>query len=235
MYNVFVVEDDFELLDNIQIILDHLGHSVVGFADNGEEALELILNSRPDVILMDIMLAGNLNGINLALKIRDFMNVPIIFLTAFSDTDYLDEISVISEASFLLKPFMQESLNSAVYLAMKKQNKKIKTNKFLNIKDKGLTVPLKESEILMLKADGLYTRIFTNDRQYLVRDILKDIQINLSQDIFIRIHKSYLVNIDYVTAFNSKKVNVLNFVVPIRRGFSKDFSELLNNRLIEIN
>jgi DNA-binding LytR/AlgR family response regulator len=121
-------------------------------------------------------------------------------------------------------------LNSIIYLAILKYKVGVKLTSILNIKDKGFTVPLKIDEILMLKADGLYTRIYTGEKQYVVRAILKDISATLSINSFIRIHKSYIVNIDYVTSFNSKYVTLLNHVAPIRRGYVKELRKLFNNR-----
>ncbi|WP_332912485.1 LytTR family DNA-binding domain-containing protein [Algoriphagus boritolerans] len=71
--------------------------------------------------------------------------------------------------------------------------------------DKGYLVPVPYSEIVYLKADGLYTKVYTKAKSYLVRDILKSFEEKLPADIFLRVHKSFLVNISFIASFNAKK------------------------------
>lgn len=230
MKKIFIVEDDEEFAENIETIMDLLGYSVVGKESNGEKSINLIFNLMPDLILLDLMLSGNLSGIDVALKIREFTQVPIVFITGYSDKGYLENIALLEGNYFIHKPFSNEMLSSIVYLAIIKHKASLKITNTLNIRDKGFIVPIKVEEILMLKADGLYTRIYTRQKQYIVRDILKDISAKLSVNTFIRIHKSYIINIDHVTSFNSKYVTLLDYIVPIRRGYFKEFAQLLNNR-----
>jgi DNA-binding LytR/AlgR family response regulator len=227
---IFIVEDDEEFAENVGTIMDLFGYSVVGKEGSGEKSVDLIFDLRPDVILLDLMLSGDLNGIDVALKVREFTQVPIVFMTGHSDKCHLENIALLEGIYFIHKPFSKEMLNSIIYLAILKYKVGVKLTSILNIKDKGFTVPLKIDEILMLKADGLYTRIYTGEKQYVVRAILKDISATLSINSFIRIHKSYIVNIDYVTSFNSKYVTLLNHVAPIRRGYVKELRKLFNNR-----
>lgn len=231
MKKIFIVEDEFDLAENLAEILTNSGHEIVGIEEKGEKAYHLILELKPDLILMDVMLKGEIDGIQLAKRLNASTEIPIIFITAHSDQEYLERISNINYDSFLLKPFTKEVLITMVNLTfLKYHNKKIGKN-ILNIRDKGFLVPIDEDNIIMLKADGLYTRIYTTSRQYVIRDILKDVIGKLSEKKFIRIHKSYMINLDYVTAFNAKEVTIANFIVPIRRGYFRELGELLVERL----
>lgn len=234
MKNIFIVEDEVALAENVETILSLSGYTIVGKEGAGEKAYEQIIKLKPDLILMDVMLEGKLSGIDLAQMLREVTEIPIIFITAHSDKAYLDKISTLNYDSYILKPFSKEVLISTIYLSSLKQNRKGQSNNVLNIRDKGFIVPLKEDEIMMLKADGLYTRIYSTEREYVVRDILKDVTEKLSARKFIRIHKSYIVNLDFVTAFNSKEVSIKKFNVPIRRGFFKKLSEMLHDRINEL-
>lgn len=228
---IFIVEDEADLAENLEAILINSGYDVVGKEEEGERALTKILMAKPDLILMDIMLKGLTDGIDLTSRIREKSNVPIIFITAHAKQPYLERVSELNYDSFLLKPFTKEVLNTTINLTFLKYLKKKIEKNILNIRDKGFLVPIDEDDIIMLKADGLYTRIFTKTRQYVIRDILKDVIGKLSDKKFIRIHKSYLVNLDFVTAFNSKEVTIANFVVPIRRGYFRELGDLLVDRL----
>lgn len=233
MNKVFIVEDEQDLADNMAAILRSSGFDVVGKEDSGEIAVKKIQQSKPDLILMDIMLNGEMDGIELTQKIREKSNVPIIFTTAYYEQMYLERVSDINYDSFILKPITKDVLITTITLAfLKVKRKKVEKN-ILNIRDKGFLVPIDEDDIIMLKADGLYTRIYTTTRQYVIRDILKDVIGKLSEKKFIRIHKSYLVNLDYVTAFNAKEVTIANYIVPIRRGYFRELGDLLVDRLNE--
>ncbi|MBS4040221.1 MAG: response regulator [Flavobacteriales bacterium] len=233
MNKVFIVEDEQDLADNMAAILRSSGFDVVGKEDSGEIAVKKIQQSKPDLILMDIMLKGEMDGIELTQKIREKSNVPIIFTTAYYEQMYLERVSDINYDSFILKPITKDVLITTITLAfLKVKRKKVEKN-ILNIRDKGFLVPIDEDDIIMLKADGLYTRIYTTTRQYVIRDILKDVIGKLSEKKFIRIHKSYLVNLDYVTAFNAKEVTIANYIVPIRRGYFRELGDLLVDRLNE--
>jgi len=228
---IFIVEDEADLAENLEAILINSGYDVVGKEEEGERALTKILLTQPDLILMDIMLKGLTDGIDLTSRIRETSNVPIIFITAHANQHQLERVSELNYDSFLLKPFSKEVLTTTINLTFLKYLKKKAEKNIFNIRDKGFLVPIDEDDIIMLKADGLYTRIFTKTRQYVIRDILKDVIGKLSDKKFIRIHKSYLVNLDFVTAFNSKEVTIANFVVPIRRGYFRELGDLLVDRL----
>jgi DNA-binding LytR/AlgR family response regulator len=231
MKKIFIVEDEIDLAENLQDILNNSGYEIIGREEEGEKAFHRILESKPELILMDVMLKGVIDGIELARQIRTKSAVPIIFITAHSEQIYLERISGLNYDSFLLKPFTKEVLLTTISLTfLKYLNKKAGKN-ILSIRDKGFLVPIDEDNIIMLKADGLYTRIYTSTRQYVIRDILKDVIGKLSEKKFVRIHKSYMINLDYVTAFNAKEVTIASFVVPIRRGYFRELGELLVDRL----
>jgi DNA-binding LytR/AlgR family response regulator len=230
MKRVLIVEDDFDIAENLQELLIHFGYEVLGIEENGEFAHARILKLDPDLILIDILLKGKMDGIELANLIREKSKVPIIFISCHFEEQKLERISKLTYDSFLLKPFTKEALFTAVNLVFLKSPKFREEKNILKIRDKGFLVPLDENEIIMLKADGLYTKIYTQTKQYVVRDIIKDVIGKLSDKKFIRVHKSYLVNLDFVTAFNAKEINMGNHVVPIRRGFYKELGELIVNR-----
>lgn len=231
MRKIFIIEDEIDLAENLEEILTNSGYEIIGREEEGEKGYSSILESKPELILMDVMLKGEIDGIELARQIRVKSAIPIIFITAHSEQVYLERISELNYDSYLLKPFTKEVLLTTISLTfLKYQNKKPNKN-ILNIRDKGFLVPIDEDNIIMLKADGLYTRIYTPERQYVIRDILKDVIGKLSEVKFIRIHKSYLINLDYVTAFNAKEVTISGLNVPIRRGYFKELGELLMERL----
>ncbi len=229
MKKILIVEDEIELANNISEILLDLDYKVAAVVDNAESALAFLEDGEADLVLMDILIYGELDGIDLAYKIREKYNLPIVFSTAYSGTEYLDRISSEIHEGYLLKPFTLDSLKTAVFFGLKRHGEKSKEGSkpkgSLKIMDKGYLVPVPFSEIVYLKADGLYTRVFTKAKSYLVRDILKNFEEKLNTTQFIRVHKSYLVNIGFVASFNAKKINLGDTNIPIRRGLYKELLE----------
>lgn len=232
MKKILIVEDEVELANNICEILSDLDYKVSAIVDNADSALEFLEVNEVDLVLMDILIHGQLDGIDLAYQIREKYSLPIVFSTAYSGTEYLERISSEIHEGYLLKPFTLDSLKTAIFFGLKRHEEKSKkVNKSrgsLKIMDKGYLVPVPFSEIVYLKAEGLYTRVYTKAKSYLVRDILKGFEEKLNPEQFIRVHKSYLVNIAYIESFNAKKINLGDSSVPIRRGLYKELLEKLS-------
>lgn len=229
MKRIFIVEDEYDFAENLESILINSGYTIIGIEEDGEKAFNQIIESKPDLILMDVMLSGKIDGIELTKQLRLKSKVPIIFISAFSDQKNLERISELDYDSFLLKPFTKDVLIATINLTFFKSKREKSDRKMLQIRDKGSIIHLNEEEIIMLKADGLYTRIYTTSRQYVIRDILKNVNSKLSEKQFYRIHKSYLINLSFVTAFNSKEVYLGSNIVPMRRGCFKQLGDLLIN------
>ncbi len=233
MKKILIVEDEEELAVNISEILTDLDYNVARIVDNAKDALAFLEHNPVDLVLMDIMIKGDLDGIDLAYKVREIYEIPIVFSTAYSGTEYLERISSDIHEGYLMKPFTVDSLKTAVFFGLKRFEERKASPKetpkgSLKVMDKGYLVPIPFSEILYLKADGLYTKIFTKVKSYLVRDILKSFDEKLPGEQFFRVHKSFLVNVSHVSSFNAKKINLGETAIPIRRGLYKELIEKLH-------
>jgi len=230
MEKILIVEDEQELALNIKDILEFIGYEVVTILDNGLDVIEFLDSHHVDLIFMDIQIKGAINGTELCKKIKTSKNIPIVYLTAFSDKSILDKIALTDYEGYLLKPFTLQDLQSAAYLALKnvgeKSNPNLKKTVYI-VRDKGNTIPLQFDEILFFKADGLYTKIQTKTKTYVARNILKDMIQDLPQNTFVRIHKSFTINYKEVTSFNSKEINIGEYSIPLRRGSLKDIKKLI--------
>jgi DNA-binding LytR/AlgR family response regulator len=232
MQNILIVEDELDLGQNIQELLKYLGYTISEIIDNGKDVLEYLKENTPDLILMDIQIKGDIDGITLCKKIKSVYDIPVVYLTAFSDISFLDRVSSYSYEGYLLKPFTVEELKATVHLGLNAKKKKdLKPEKnLITIKDKGFTVPIATQDILFFQADGLYTKIQTKTKSYVVRDILKDLIDSISSSKFIRIHKSFVINVKEIDSFNSKEIHIQDFVIPMRRGFYKEIKSLVKGR-----
>jgi signal transduction histidine kinase/AmiR/NasT family two-component response regulator len=117
---VFIVEDERIIAKDIEQTLKSLGYSVCGVADSGEVAIEQVPRVQPDLILMDVRIRGDLDGIQTAERIRQSQNVPIVFLTAFADEPTLRRARSAAPYGYVLKPFEDRDLHAATMMALAK-------------------------------------------------------------------------------------------------------------------
>ena len=118
---ILVVEDDALTALGIQNKLVSLGYNVLGIAASGETALQMVEELRPDLVLMDVKLQGEFDGIQTAGLVRQHYNIPVIYLTAFTDEDTLQRAKVTEPLGYLLKPIREDSLRSTLEMALYKQ------------------------------------------------------------------------------------------------------------------
>lgn len=113
---VLIVEDQgITAMDEDQIMRE-LGYEVTGLAMNGEDAIRMAGEHRPDVVLMDIQLPGGMNGDQAAAKIRELYQIPVVFVTAFGNKEQskAGDLSVPEGFGFIVKPFSKEELESEI-------------------------------------------------------------------------------------------------------------------------
>ncbi len=119
---ILVVEDEALVADYLAELLERYGHIVVGIVDSGEAAITQALALQPDLVMMDIRLKGAMSGIRAAVEIRKSIDVPVVFLTAFSDQRLLNEAQTAMPYGYLLKPYNERELRAVVQMALYKHH-----------------------------------------------------------------------------------------------------------------
>jgi len=117
---ILVVEDEEIVAADIRSTLRKLGYEVVGSVSSGEEAISHAAKYLPDLVLMDIILKGQMTGIEAAEEIRTHYNIPVIYLTAFSDDSTLRRAKITEPYGYVLKPFEDRELSTSIELALYK-------------------------------------------------------------------------------------------------------------------
>ncbi|MEO6861872.1 MAG: ATP-binding protein, partial [Microcoleus sp.] len=115
---ILVVEDEIIVAEDIAGRLKKLGYTVTAIVASGEEALKKIAENRPDLVLMDIVLKGEIDGITTAEKIRTKIDVPTVFLTAYADDKTLQRAKLTDPFGYIIKPFQQNDLRVAIEIAL---------------------------------------------------------------------------------------------------------------------
>ena len=116
--SILIVEDEPVVAKDIQLSLQRLGYRVPATATSGEEAIRKAGDTHPDLILMDIVLKGNMDGVETALQIQRRQDVPVIYLTAYADNHTLERAKVTSPAGYMLKPYQANELRTTIELAL---------------------------------------------------------------------------------------------------------------------
>ncbi|MBU2506954.1 MAG: PAS domain S-box protein [Bacteroidetes bacterium] len=117
---ILVVEDEVIVAENLALAISDLGYEVVGRPVSAEEAVKKALELEPDLILMDVVLKGNKNGIDASQEIKKKMDIPIIFLTAYSDISFIDKAKSIEPYAYIVKPFQPRQLLASIEMALYK-------------------------------------------------------------------------------------------------------------------
>jgi len=117
---ILIVEDEIIVASNIKLNLEQYQYEVPAMAAAGDEAIKKTLELRPDLVLMDIKIRGNMDGIDAAREIRKQMDVPIVFMTAYTDPGTFERAKQTEPAGYILKPFETRDLRSVIEMALYK-------------------------------------------------------------------------------------------------------------------
>jgi len=115
---ILVVEDEQIVAEDLKMTLEEMEYQVVGIANSGEKAVELTNTENPDLILMDIMLAGDMDGISAASEIRATHDIPVIYVTAFADSTLLERAKPTEPYGYIVKPFNEREVQSNIEIAL---------------------------------------------------------------------------------------------------------------------
>lgn len=119
---ILIVEDESIIAMDIQYTLENLGYRVSAVVASGEESIEKASQMRPDLVLMDIKLSGNIDGITAAEEIYDQFQIPVVYLTAYGDEKILEKAKRMKNFGYINKPFEERTLQSAIEQILKQQD-----------------------------------------------------------------------------------------------------------------
>ena len=125
---ILIVEDEHIVAMGIKRMLKSLGYTVTGVASSGEDAISKAESTFPDVVLMDIMLKGDMDGVEAAKEIRERFDVPVVYLTAYSDNNILERAKKTEPFGYIIKPFDEKDLYSSIEVALHRYRKEKRTS-----------------------------------------------------------------------------------------------------------
>ena len=236
-YKILIVEDEMIIAANISLQLTTLGYEVTGIITRGEEALMHFRQNKPDIVLLDIQLKGDLDGIETAKLMQKESEIPIIYLTANADEAHFNKAKSTNPYAFISKPFKKLDLQRAIELTINRIGEKNTTENqahldseqdpfimedsiFVRHQDKMVKVQIKD--VLYIEAERNYSRIYAQDKEYLLVMTLKDIEERMPQKYFLRIHRSFIVNISHITEIAPTYVVIGKKAIPLSTEMKKN-------------
>lgn len=240
---ILIVEDEMIIAANISLQLTMLGYEVIGIVPRAEDALSFVKQDQPNIVLMDINLKGELDGIDTVKLIKEIQDVAVIYLTANADEVNFNRAKSTHPHAFISKPFKKLDLQRAIELTVdrlqQEQNENIKVSPptvesapfmlsdciFVRHSDKMVKVHIKD--ILYIEAERNYCRIYSKDKEYLLVSTLKDMDEKLPNKHFIRVHRSFIVNLSQIDEIATSHIVISKKAIPV----SKSLKEELLKRL----
>lgn len=210
---VIIIEDEFFAANHLSDLISSLGYRVEGIYHSGEEFLQQT-NWNFDVAVVDIFLSKEMTGLQVAKQLKERQK-SFIFLTANQDSKTLREAAHLSPKAYISKPFKPNDVIASLEMVSHDLSPKIQVRgahgvEFINTDD-----------ILFIKGDGAYIEIHTQEGMTLQRKLLKEIELELP-NFFIRVHRSYLVNRNYIDYQSSSQLIIKGVEIPISRSYKEN-------------
>lgn len=212
LVRILIVEDEILISEYIKNSLMKMDYIYLETANTVAEAYKKIDVFLPEIILLDINLENQLDGIDIAKKISG--KIPIIFLTAQNDIETIAAALQTQPESYLTKPIKIPDLLAAIQLASLKN-----TKKNIVIKDGYNEVVLYHNDILYIRSHNNYLDIVTDSRKYTIRNTLDQFLTELDDHTFCRTHRSYVINKNKMTKRATHAVYLNDIEIPISRNY----------------
>jgi DNA-binding LytR/AlgR family response regulator len=235
--SVLIVEDKVIIAAALAETLATAGYRVMQQVTSGESALEAVRENRPDVILMDIHLAGEMDGIQTVERLNEKYSIPVIYLTDLHDEETIGRAKHTLPAAFLLKPFKAQDLLIAIEIAFYNASNNRKAipqrgertdetffplSDRVFLKDKDLMHRIDLDDILWIEASGSYCKVQTTGKVYTLAKSMKAFSEKFSHPLLVRVHRGFVVNIDKVTAIKGTMLMIGAQEIPTSETYREE-------------
>lgn len=231
---VLVVEDEVIVAEELVQLLQIEGYEVIGRATDAAQALQLCRQNPPDIALLDINIDGDRNGITLANELTKLQEMAIIFLTAYDDKKYIKQAAELNAHSFIIKPFQSKSLLASVRMAAESlamdnhaSEEKVLLGDRIFIKTGDRFHKVMIDDVTYGEAVGSYTKLRINGEYTTIAINLKKFMDRITSPLFVRVHRSYVINISKVDSINGNTIYMGKHQIPM----SSSYREQLLNKI----
>jgi DNA-binding LytR/AlgR family response regulator len=243
---ILAAEDDKLFATAIEMMIDELGYELIAIEDEGGAFLRTFVATQPDLLLLDINIKGSMDGIEIAEKINASNRpVPIIFITSFKDKQTFERAKLTKPFAYITKPFDEMTLQRTIELALHNYSNNtnlteieswtkdllLRDSFFIKTAEKLEKIVMKD--ILYLEVAEKYTHIVTENKKWEVKMSLTELLEKLSFESFIKIHRNYIVNVNYIQSIDIVKntLQVQAYQLPYSTRYGKALIDRLNKIL----
>ncbi|MFW5687644.1 MAG: LytR/AlgR family response regulator transcription factor [Bacteroidota bacterium] len=241
---ILIVEDEMVIGANISLQLSEFGYEVTGLVPRGEEALVHLRENRPDIVLLGIHLKGSIDGIQTAELMQKEHDISVIYLTANINDAHFNRAKATHPYAIIPKPCSSLDLKRAVELAASQlqassfdENNKMdgaldERSAFvlpdsIFIRNHEKMVKIVVNDIFYIEAERNYCRIYCKNKEYLVVMTLKEMNDKLPRGKFLRIHRSYIVNVEHIDEVSVSHVTLAQKAIPVSKSFRNGLMDVL--------
>jgi DNA-binding LytR/AlgR family response regulator len=230
---ILIVEDEPLIAEDIAGIVTELGYTVIGMADSYEEVEALLQDPQfvPDIVLQDIQVHGDLDGVDIWNYVRTQRNCQVVFLTSFSDDRTINRVRAAKADGYIVKPFKREDLKTTLALLPQVATQASDTeisDRFILVKDRHEHVKLDLKDILYLEAADNYCKVVTRNNRYLLSSPLKHAADKLPENVFYRCHRSFLVNVREIEKMGPNYLIINGTEIPMNEAAKKEIGDLFS-------
>lgn len=232
---ILIAEDDAVVATNLTMSLEDRGYSIIGTCESGESLIQKIGQESPDIVIMDINLAGLMDGVEVTALLKKKTNIPVLYLTSDRDRGTLERAKLTNPDGYLIKPFDEDELTSAIEIALHRHHLEdvSKTETIINdshlfVKVRNRLEKVKFEDVRYLEASDIYAILNTPNNNYVLSYSLKQLESMLPSKMFIRVHRSYIVNIGHIEAIEDNYIIILNKDIPIGKTYREELMKRLS-------
>ncbi|MBU2926986.1 LytR/AlgR family response regulator transcription factor [Winogradskyella psychrotolerans] len=232
--NIHIIEDEPLIAETIKAVLENENHTITGISLRGKDAIFDIEYLKPDLVLVDIMIKGDMDGIEIVNHLRQKIDIPFIYLTSLSDEKTLERVKATNPSGFIVKPFNENTLTANIELAYHKyeaSKSSIEVNTQSDaffIKNKGELLKIVQSDILFFEAYDNYCNLYTSDKKHLLSHTLKRVEEKLPSSQFLKVHRSYIINFSKIDSIHDGYIFIEKHKIPYSKSHREQLMKKLN-------
>ncbi len=232
----FIVEDEPLYADQLEILLKEAGYWHIGTADNATEAYEMVSAVRPDFMLVDVNIKGDIDGIELVNKLlRIDPELLIIFVTSYQDERTFKRASKTAPVAFLPKPIDDEQILRTLELLVNKiaiksvdqdttDSSESFTDRSVFLKSNHALKKVRLADIQFIEVKNRDCVIYSESHKYTIRRSLAELEDKLPEGLLSKVHRSFLVNLSFMDSYDTLKNRILigAHEIPVSKAYKNE-------------
>ncbi len=222
------------IVDDEALIAEHLSHIIkkhftvqISQTHSHKNAITAIENFQPNLVLLDIRLEKNTEGIDLANLLITKYNIPFLFITAFSDDAIMQQAMATKPLAFITKPFKEADIKAAIYVAI--NFLKTHQQRYFSFKEGNTIIKVNKQDILFAETtNDNYLQLTTTTKKFLIRNSIDGLLHELKDEKFVRIHRSYMANSQAISSVGGNNIFINEISLPLSRKHKEEVVAKLN-------